>query len=276
LNDAKLKLKFTIGEVSKILDIPIDTLRYYDKIGLLPPRERESNGYRYYDLEQFDALFTIRMLRAMDVSIEQISALLKEDSLQALEKLLSAKQTDIHRELSYLRHLARKLDAFKQQMARFNDGDVIELVNAPPCWVLLTDSIMESGDRKLGSRVQQQVRNITTHQEWIAFCHVISIVSKDNVETGQYHSYLHNGILSTIPMDESPGSFLKREARYCARKYAVIGRDRYSEIDEHYERIKQFIHKRSLRIAGDSLEVNLYNQYNHHYIEINIPVEESE
>lgn len=273
MKESALNLNFTIGEVSKILDIPIDTLRYYDKIGLLHSRNRDANKYRYYDLEQFDALITIRMLRAMDVSIERIQALLRDNSLIAIRRLLSDKRQDIDRQRTYLKHLSRKLDVLDVQLQRFDNTEVIELVLSHPCWVLLTDSIMESGDHGLGSKVQQQVRRINA-REWLAFCHTISIVSQDNLIAGRYHNYLYNGILSTFPMEGDSSVFQRLEPRYCARKCVVIGRDDYAKMDDHYDQMKAFIRNRGLKIAGDSLEVNLYNQYDHHYIEIYIPVEE--
>lgn len=270
-----LKLKFTIGEVSNILNIPIDTLRYYDKIGLLSP-QRDLNKYRYYYLEQLDSLITIRMLRAMDVPIERIHALLTDDSLNDMHELLVSKQRDIDRQLTYLKNLSQKLDFLKDKFQHFEDSDVIELVQSNPSWVLLTDSVMESTDKKLGSKVQQQLSKISAHQEWLAFCHIISIVSKDNLLTGNYHSYLNNGILSTFPMEDEEGVFMRLEPCFCARKCVVISKEGYTDLDDHYEQMKTFIHKRGLKIAGNSLEINLYNQYNNHYIEIYIPVIDKE
>ncbi|MDQ0086708.1 DNA-binding transcriptional MerR regulator [Paenibacillus anaericanus] len=270
-----LKLKFTIGEVSNILNIPIDTLRYYDKIGLLSP-QRDLNKYRYYYLEQLDSLITIRMLRAMDVPIERIHALLTDDSLNDMHELLVSKQRDIDRQLTYLKNLSQKLDFLKDKFQHFEDSDVIELVQSNPSWVLLTDSVMESTDKKLGSKVQQQLSKISAHQEWLAFCHIISIVSKDNLLTGNYHSYLNNGILSTFPMEDDAGVFMRLEPCFCARKCVVISKEGYTALDDHYEQMKKFIHKRGLKISGNSLEINLYNQYNNHYIEIYIPVIDKE
>lgn len=273
MKESALNLNFTIGEVSKILDIPIDTLRYYDKIGLLHSRNRDANKYRYYDLEQFDSLITIRMLRAMDVSIERIQALLRDNSLNAMRRLLSDKRQDIDRQRTYLKHLSHKLEVLNVQLQRFDNTEVIELVLSHPCWVLLTDSIMESGDQGLGSKVQQQIRRINA-KEWLAFCQTISIVSQDNLNAGRYHNYLYNGILSTFPMEDDSSVFQRLEPRYCARKCVIIGRDDYAMMDDHYDQMKAFINNRGLKIAGHSLEVNLYNQYDHHYIEIYIPVEE--
>lgn len=271
-----LNLQFTIGEVSKILAIPIDTLRYYDKINLLPSRNRDLNKYRYYDLEQFDAIITIRMLRAIDVPIERIRELLIEEDLKAVSELLIRKGKEINRQVKYLKQLSLKLGLLHEQFQRFSDTNRMELVNRPACWVLLTDSIMESGDKRLGNKVQQQVQSVHSHQEWLAFCHIISIVSRDNLMTGHYHTYLNNGILSTVSMEGEGGTFQPLEASYCARKLVVIEKEGYAQLDQHYEKLKAFIHRRGLKIAGHALEVNLYNQYNKHYIEIYIPVEEDE
>ncbi|MDO4542471.1 MAG: MerR family DNA-binding transcriptional regulator, partial [Bacillota bacterium] len=43
------KKEFSIGEVSRMCNISLKTLRYYDDLGILKPSRREPNGYRYYD-----------------------------------------------------------------------------------------------------------------------------------------------------------------------------------------------------------------------------------
>lgn len=273
-----LNLSFKIGEVSKILNIPIDTLRYYDKIGLVTPHKRGMNNYRYYDLEQFDLLITIRMLRAMDVPIKQVVAFLSEDHLDDIQEWLLSQQGEIKRQIAYLEHLSVKLELLQRKLERFEHTDAIELVQMQPCWVLLTDSIMESDDPELGSNIQRMIHHLEGDQEWLSFCHTISIVSKENLHAGEYHTYLHNGILSPFPVETDTGVFQRLKPHYCAKKYVVIKQEGYKGdggLGEQYEEMKSFIKRRSLQIAGDSLEVNLYNQYNKHYIEINIPVIES-
>lgn len=64
---------FTIGEISRLFNVNIRTLRYYDNIGLLKPEYvNPQSGYRYYSVNQFELLNTIKYLRALDVSIEDI------------------------------------------------------------------------------------------------------------------------------------------------------------------------------------------------------------
>src|SRR5699024_11007614 len=247
----------------------IDTLRYYDKIGLVPPHKRGANRYRYYDLEQFDLLITIRMLRAMDVPIKRVAAFLAEDNLVDIHKWLSSQQGEIRRQITYLDNLSIKLESLKRKLERFDDTDTIELVQMQPSWVLLTDSIMESEDPELGSNIQNMIHNLDADQEWLSFCHTISIVSKENILGGNYHTYLNNGILSPFPVETDTGVFQRLEPQYCAKKYVVIKQEGYKGHDgmgDQYEKMKAFIDRRGLRISGNSIEINLYNQYNKHYI----------
>ena len=52
-----MKNYFTISEFAKLRDININSLRYYEKLGLLKPAFiDESNGYRYYSAEQVSLL----------------------------------------------------------------------------------------------------------------------------------------------------------------------------------------------------------------------------
>lgn len=270
-------LTFTIGEVSKILNIPIDTLRYYDKIGLAPPQKRGENNYRYYELGQFDLLITIRMLRAMDVPIKQITAFLADNHLGSIHQWLSSQQAEIKRQVTYLDKLSINLQTLQRKLERFANPDIIELVQTEPSWVLLTDSIMESEDPDLGKSIQAKISDLSSNYEWLAFCHTISIVSEENINNGHYHTYENNGILSPFPVEPDTDVFQYKEPQYCARKYAIIQKDGYKGpggIGHQYEEMKNFIQKRGLKIAGNSLEINLYNQYKRHYIELNIPVEE--
>lgn len=47
------KQLYSVGEITKLCDIPIRTLHYYDEIGLLKPTQvDEINGYRYYEPSQ--------------------------------------------------------------------------------------------------------------------------------------------------------------------------------------------------------------------------------
>ena len=54
---------YTTSEVSKKLGITKDSLRYYEKEGLLPPVERDSSGHRIYSDSDVEWIFLIKCLR---------------------------------------------------------------------------------------------------------------------------------------------------------------------------------------------------------------------
>ncbi len=49
-------MKLSIGEVARLFNISKDTLRYYDKIGILKPEVNKENGYRFYDIRHLEQL----------------------------------------------------------------------------------------------------------------------------------------------------------------------------------------------------------------------------
>ncbi|MEG1255386.1 MerR family transcriptional regulator [Clostridium sp.] len=68
--------RFSIGEVSKLHNISIQTLRHYDKIGLLKPAYiNEKSKYRYYSVKHFIILDLIKQCKAMGVSLNEIKIL---------------------------------------------------------------------------------------------------------------------------------------------------------------------------------------------------------
>ena len=50
-------MKYRTKEVSRITGIPVDTLRYYEKIGVISPKIDEKNHYRYYNAWDINFLF---------------------------------------------------------------------------------------------------------------------------------------------------------------------------------------------------------------------------
>ncbi len=84
-----MKQYYTVGEFSRLFGINTQTLYYYDQIGLLKPNRRDpNNGRRYYAFDQVYRLASIRFMRKIDCSIEQIQDFLGEtDYHNSLESL---------------------------------------------------------------------------------------------------------------------------------------------------------------------------------------------
>lgn len=77
-----MKNKFSIGQMARMNNVSIKTLRYYDEIGLFKPFEVDAGtGYRYYALEQFKELDIILYMKMMGVPLKEIKNQLENRSL---------------------------------------------------------------------------------------------------------------------------------------------------------------------------------------------------
>lgn len=70
--------KYLIGEIADMLGVSSDTLRHYEKKGILTAR-RASNGYRYYTEEDIPQMINILYHRKMDIGLRDMEAIYSED-----------------------------------------------------------------------------------------------------------------------------------------------------------------------------------------------------
>jgi len=66
-----------IGEISKTTGIPVETIRYYEKIGLVPAPDRLASGYRQYRQSHLDRLLFIKRCRNLDMAQDEIRELIR-------------------------------------------------------------------------------------------------------------------------------------------------------------------------------------------------------
>lgn len=111
--------RLKIGEVAARAGVSVDTVRYYEQRGILPPPVRLPSGYRTYAPSSIDRIVLARRLRTVDMSIEEIAAALAahdqggtcSSELWRLEAVRAKIETQIA-ELSQIRdRLTSEIDA---------------------------------------------------------------------------------------------------------------------------------------------------------------------
>jgi len=105
---------YRIGEVAELLGVSVDTLRYHEKIGLLPGVMRSSAGRRIYAERDLARLRFIRRAQAMDFTLAEIAVLLElrdapARSRPAVRELARAKLAAIDARLETLSKLRGEL-----------------------------------------------------------------------------------------------------------------------------------------------------------------------
>lgn len=66
-----------ISALGAAVGVDVETIRYYEKIGLLPQPERSANGYRAYGQAHIERLAFIRHCRSLDMALADIAELLQ-------------------------------------------------------------------------------------------------------------------------------------------------------------------------------------------------------
>lgn len=105
---------FTIGELAKRAQVNIQTVRYYEREGVLEPISRRDSGYRIYNEESLKRLTFIRHAKELGFSLKEINELLRlrVRSTQGCNRVRSKaneKLGEIQKKISHLRKLERTL-----------------------------------------------------------------------------------------------------------------------------------------------------------------------
>ncbi len=115
---------FSIGEMSRRTGVNIETIRYYERIGLLRPPSRSGGGYRQYGPDDARRLSFLRHARDLGFSLDQVRALLRladerNRSCAEARDLAAAHLAEVRAKLGNLRKMER---ALKDMIAMCADG----------------------------------------------------------------------------------------------------------------------------------------------------------
>lgn len=102
-------MKLSIGAISKIFGVSKDTLRYYDKIGILKPEVNEENKYRYYDFRNIEQLGLILGIKCLGISLGEIKEVMECGNINEYKNALSKQEEIVERKISELQLLQKRL-----------------------------------------------------------------------------------------------------------------------------------------------------------------------
>ena len=107
---------YTIGSLAKATSVPVSTLRYYERIGLLVPGHRSAGNYRLYDAADLERLRFIKAAQATGLTLDDVRVLmgLESDTAQAcdeVQELIGRRLDDVDKRLKDLKHVQKVLRA---------------------------------------------------------------------------------------------------------------------------------------------------------------------
>lgn len=111
-------MKYKIGDVSKILGISPDLLRYYQKKGVVSPAMGENNNYRYYDAWDINFLIDCLWFKSFGFGIEQTAKLVSDSTYEDILSDMQAKQTEIESSIRREQMLLTRAGQYFEEIGR--------------------------------------------------------------------------------------------------------------------------------------------------------------
>ncbi|MDQ0159349.1 MerR family transcriptional regulator [Alkalibacillus salilacus] len=270
-----MKDRFTIGEIAKLHNLSVKTLRYYDEIGLFKPAEIDpNNNYRYYSTEQFEHLNTINYLRSLGVPLKDIKKQFEERHSDDFLELLKRHQEEIAQRISELQQIHKRvnnrineIDLAKQSnyihqpfIRHYEDQHILQL----------NHDIQSQTDLELSLR---KIEN-TSHLTPSIFIGSVGVTLPiDRIKQMKYNAY--NSVFLVID-DNQITNDLKTKLP-AGRYVCLYCQDARIHSPTYYEWLFQYIEKHQLTITGDAIERTIIDQYmtnnpEEYLSEIQIPI----
>ncbi|MBO1578510.1 MerR family transcriptional regulator [Bacillus sp. XF8] len=248
--------RFTIGEMAKMHNIAESTLRYYDEKGIFHPSIVDpQTNYRYYTIDQFSLLDTIKFLRQLNISLKEIKKYIDERNpayaLNLLEKqqeMMLKKQREIEYALAKMKH---KIDMMKEATGskanhvifkKLPKRKITALAIAPT----ITDDMFEYYIHSLQKNMKQIDDSLFSGDLGVT-------VSKEGLFQNEFQAYNRVFILlDYMPFQVKTSDAIKEGTFACAYHHGS-----YEETDETYKKLLMNIEEKGYEVSGDAIELAL-------------------
>lgn len=101
--------RVTIGELAKAAGVPVSTVRYYEREGILRPAGRSVSNYRLYSQEAVERLRFIRAAQATGFALDDVRELLRPAPCRKVQELIDHRLEVVETRMRELRHVRRVL-----------------------------------------------------------------------------------------------------------------------------------------------------------------------
>lgn len=141
-----MKKYFSIGEAAKAVHTTSETLRHYDRIGLVKPSKKDEwTNYRYYTKQDIVRLNTVRALQLMDLPLQEIKKVLEYDDLEKIIGFLVQAEKKADEKMAALQYSKAKIQLAKADYERKLQGQQkfkgTVLKEIPERVILLSDTL---------------------------------------------------------------------------------------------------------------------------------------
>ena len=268
--------RFSIGEMSRLMNVPIKTLRYYDDIGLFKPVEvNRDTGYRYYSTEQFEQLDIIKYLRLLGAPLAEIAAHFTQLRVENFLQLLKRQEKTIDEKIRELQQTRQKFGSRIAELEQALQGTEvgIPVIKRFPARRIIR---LQASVRR-GPGLEMMIRKLEkliggTHSP-IFIGKVGFTVSAENLVQENFQEYSSVFILMEESMAESSLSAILPAGEYAC----LLFQGSHNDSTEPYRQLLSFIDRQGRRFHGEAVERAIVDEFisgdsKHYLTEIQLPV----
>lgn len=244
-----MKEEYSIGEISKIYKFSPETLRFYEKKGLVIPNRKE-NGYRVYSLQDIWRLNVIKGMRKLNFSLDSIADYLQNRSMEKEKELIQEEIRIIEEEFApllkqkeYLEKRLKNLEILSQR----RDFGKIFYCSFPERKILRIQSPVKK-DEEVDLAFRELERKNDADLILFSNMDLGALISKEDFLKGNYYSYQS---VFCIVEEGKLGDGLLPQGFYATLYY----KGSYKKGRDYYEEIIRDIKDKGYRIKGPVLEL---------------------
>lgn len=245
--------RLTIGQMAKLNQVSEQTLRYYDRLGILKPNMVDGEtGYRYYSIKQSARLDMIQYMKSLGMSLKDITKHLKNCDIGLFKSILEQKSLQIEEQLEVLRFqkqaVERAITNFERYESSPPDGVIVlEYIDKRRVYSFKTSINFYEHGLEVYEELLRAFKNDLVEKALpqVYFCNAGTILTRENALRRNFVStelfvfvdreYVSNDLITTIP----------------ANTYLCIYCNRFDKEIAYANRLLDEVDKRNYTIIGD-------------------------
>ena len=246
-------IKLTVSQFAKLHNVNKRTLHYYDEIGIFSPDYKGENGYRYYDYMQGVDFEYIKMLKELNMGLDEIKKYIDSPNEEDLKEIADVKIKEIDREI---RTLNRRREVLEDKLNKLNKCDEvrkknsIKVIDCEEQKFFFTPFKFEDDDLK---QLIAHIKDVWTVDE---YCKGIgSFVSVDKIKRGEFEEYdgLFIEMLEDMESKNTKNTIIKPKGKYiCAYHMGD-----WDTLPNFYGEIVKYAEENNLTLVGYSFEIGM-------------------
>ena len=244
--------KLSIGQMAELNHVSEQTLRLYDKEGLLVPRCVDPvTGYRYYHIIQSAKLDLIQNMKVYGMTLRQIRSFLDSNDPAALREMLSEQAASIEERIRQLRRsqsaITRTLDNYRRYEAMPRNGEIfLEYIPERRIFRYSCDVNYFDQDESGYEYMLRQMKNnlVANNMPLSYFTNIGTIIRREHLIPDALFS---NEVFLFVDEDDSSQAM----ETLPAASYLCLCSDEFSMEAENVRRLLDYVQTRGCEIAGD-------------------------